>query len=98
MGAGGRLKPGASIAQASAELDAIYQHRYHPKGRQPGQRDYMLAVPFARGLSPLGSEYSKPLAILMGAVGLVLIIACVMLLDMVSERLRHRLLAMERTS
>jgi len=35
----------------------------------------MLAVPFARGQSPVGSAYSKPLAILVGPVGLVLIIA-----------------------
>ena len=90
MSAAARLRPGVGLPQASAELDAIYQHHYHPKGRRPGQRDYMLALPFAQGLSPVGSAYSKPLAILMGAVGLVLIIACANLANLLLARAEAR--------
>ena len=44
--------------------------------RQEIQKIYIELLPGARGISHLREQYSAPLRILMGAVGLVLLIAC----------------------
>jgi predicted permease len=70
---GGRLKPGMSETQARANLDVLFQQTLAPQ--QKGELRIEL-VPGDRGLSFLRDRLSQPLFILMAVVGLVLLIAC----------------------
>ncbi|HEY6251842.1 MAG TPA: ABC transporter permease [Candidatus Angelobacter sp.] len=75
----GRLKPGASKAQAKAWLDAILlQHLSANKGAAPQQTTVprIELVEGGRGLSDLRRQFTRPLLILLVVVGAVLIIAC----------------------
>ena len=78
----GRLKPGVTPEQARANLDVIYRpavlEGLHPEaGRGPLVPPALEIVPASGGLSALRNAFSKPLAILMIVVGIVLLIACV---------------------
>jgi putative ABC transport system permease protein len=68
----GRLAPGASQAQAAAELRTIYAQM---QKQYPGESQVSLGV-----LEPLHrrfvGDYRQRLLVLLGAVGLVLLIAC----------------------
>lgn len=75
----GRLKPGTSLAQATARLDVLTQEAsWSPPNKLTGQRDdvRMALTSAATGLSDLRRQFSQPLQILFGVVGLVLLIAC----------------------
>ena len=73
----GRLKPGVTIAQAQAELDAIATHR---AASQPAQdRDPFAGVVPVEQLvtgTETGTQYKTMSWVLLGVVGLVLLIAC----------------------
>ena len=78
----GRLKPGVTAEQARANLDVIYrpavlQGLQPEAGRGPLVPPALELVPAGGGLSALRNTFSKPLAILMIVVGIVLLIACV---------------------
>jgi predicted permease len=78
----GRLKPGVTAEQARANLDVIYRpavlQGLHPEaGSAPLVPPALEVVPASGGLSALRHAFSKPLAILMVVVGIVLLIACV---------------------
>jgi putative ABC transport system permease protein len=69
----GRLKPGQSIASASAELDALsreFADKYPEQNR--GTQYYAESLRDA-----LVGDTKRPLLLLLGAVGFVLLIACV---------------------
>lgn len=85
----GRLRPGVSIAQASAPVQAVMNEamlddvRQHaPPGTPKSVIDAFLAgmrtkgVSAAGGISILGSQYRQPLRIMMFIVGLVMAITC----------------------
>ncbi len=78
----GRLKPGVTAEQARANLDVIYRPAVL-QGLQPEAAKGPLVppalevVPAGGGLNGLRGTFSKPLAILMVVVGIVLLIACV---------------------
>ena len=69
--------PGVTKAQAVAQLQPVFQAAaYAGVGSpQPGEKKPVLSVADAKGFPGYGEEYGKPLRLLMGMVGLVLLIA-----------------------
>ena len=86
----GRLKPGAPVEQARAELDTIFQPFMDELGMPAEERrdqHARIELPAAgRGLDTLRRKYDKPLQVLMGAVVLVLLIACANLTNLLLAR------------
>jgi predicted permease len=78
----GRLKPGVSPQEARANLDVMFQ-RFMSDGSMPfiaARRrqiwERVELTPAGNGLPQLRREFSLPLRVLMAMVGLVLLIAC----------------------
>lgn len=73
----GRLAPGVSKAQAAAQLQAVFQAAaYIGLGLpQQGEKKPGLSFVDAKGFPGYAAQYGKPLRLLMGMVGLVLLIA-----------------------
>ncbi len=75
----GRLKPGVSEVQARAEIDVIFNQSVDAMITSDEQKENRPALNLAagnKGLDQLRRRFSEPLFVLMGAVGLVLLIAC----------------------
>ena len=81
-----RLSPGVSREQADAAVNVAYRQalaedlktieRWTEKNRERFLAKHLELGPGAKGLSELRDEVSAPLVVLMGMVGLVLLIAC----------------------
>jgi predicted permease len=74
-----RIAPGATRAQAIAEMEPAYQEEVptaNKFGGPPLPMERLSLAPAATGISSLRREFSQPLFILMGIVGIVLLIAC----------------------
>lgn len=90
----GRLKPGVSIAQAKADINLIFQQalkgaygaRLSADDRKEIGREQIKVVPGGTGLSEFRGEYRVPVLLLMGIVGLVLLIACVNVANLLLAR------------
>lgn len=94
----GRLKPGWTVARASAQLrtisrsvfEATVPPIYNPDGVKH-YLDYKLgAFPGSTGLSSLREDYEKPLWLLLSIAGLVLLIACANLANLMLARASAR--------
>ena len=91
MQAIGRLKPGATVKQAETELFGVFreqeaaERRATPNERINQARPIALN-PAARGYSSVRNRLEKPLFVLMAVVGLVLLIACANLANLMLAR------------
>ena len=94
----GRLKPGWTLARASAQVRTISRSVfeptvppiYNPDGVKH-YLDYKLgAFPGGTGLSSLREDYEKPLWLLLSIAGLVLLIACANLANLMLARASAR--------
>ena len=90
----GRLKPGVTAAQASAETNLLFKQIMRSYlGPQPSQKHLdsvahasVELTPGGRGVSYLRIAFSVPLKILMAIVALVLLIACANIANMLLAR------------
>jgi predicted permease len=72
-----RLKPAVHQQEAITELHGLFHQEVPKGGKFAGMAKEQLALaPGAVGLSSLRRQFSKPLFVLMGIVGIVLLIAC----------------------
>jgi predicted permease len=86
----GRLAPGATAEQASAEVDAIGRpfltQTSMPAKMREGQFQRLGVESAARGLGELRGEFAEPLVVLGGIVALVLLLACANLAGLLLAR------------
>jgi predicted permease len=98
LAAFGRLKPGVTIDQASAQLAAIsggifpalISPRYDANTAKDFTQFKLGALPAATGISGLRNAYGDPLNILLGVTAIVLVIACANLANLMLARATAR--------
>ena len=87
----GRLKPGVTLAQADAESNALFHARLETfYGTSPNRAElltqHLHLTSAARGASPKRAEFSTSVTALLAAVGVLLLIACANLANLLLAR------------
>ncbi|HXT28525.1 MAG TPA: ABC transporter permease, partial [Vicinamibacterales bacterium] len=98
LGVMGRLKPGWTLESATAHLQSLSPALYRdtlPKGSSPGTTKSYLGFRLAAesgagGFSALRNQYDLPLRLLLALAGIVLLIACANLANLLLARMTAR--------
>lgn len=94
----GRLRSGVSLTQAEANLNVVFRRALQSDyGANLSSDDrnaihdaHIAVFPGGTGVSELRANYKKPLLVLMGIVGLILLIACVNVASLLLARAATR--------
>jgi putative ABC transport system permease protein len=82
----GRLKPGVTIEQAQAGIAVAYQGMVAARIAHPRSPSRIELLPAGAGLARIRDQYGKPLVLLLGVVGLLLLLACINMASMLLAR------------
>jgi predicted permease len=82
----GRLRHGVTARQVQAAFDPIFQHTSNLTIRQAGKTYRISVAPANRGIGDLSSRFERPLWLLMAMVGLVLLMLCSNLANLLLSR------------